>query len=58
MNPSTVSLQLLANEADQLDKILDLIEDECEKNDVEISQGTGPSYEFTVPKLIHQDRVR
>ena len=58
MKTSTVTLQVVAQNSESMDKAKDEMDVESEKHDVEIYEGQGPDYEDLVPKLIHQDRVR
>lgn len=48
----------MANDSELMDKVKDEIDLACEKHKIQIQEGSGPSYEDTILKLIHQDRVR
>lgn len=50
-----MTMQIMAQNNDMMDKAKDLIEKECEEHEVKVYEGTGPGYEDTMPILIHQD---
>ena len=58
LDSSSVTLQIVAQSCEAMDKAKDLLEEERKKHKVEIYEGSGPDYEENLPKLIHQDRVR
>ena len=52
-NASTVTMQIVAQNSALMDKAVDLIEKECEENNVKVYEGSGPGYEDVMPKLLH-----
>lgn len=54
-SPSTVTVQIVAQNPESMDKAIDLVEKECEKHNVKVYEGSGPGYEDIMPKLIHQE---
>ena len=52
-SPSSVTMQIVAQDSSSMDKAKDLIEKECDLNKVKAYEGSGPGYEDVVPKLIH-----
>ncbi len=58
LKQASVTVQIVAKDHVTMDRLMDEIEDEAAKHNVEINEGTGPQYENELPKMIHQDRVR
>lgn len=46
-------MQIVAQDSSSMDKAIDLIEKESFINKVKVFEGSGPSYEDIMPKLIH-----
>jgi len=58
LDQSSVTLQIVAKDHTSMDETMDLIEKGAAKKNIQINEGTGPAFEDTVFKMIHQDRVR